>query len=60
MYTAAFYNGPVKKRRGLRPEGEAMKGYYTGSGFMGYVEGRYILFVSEAEYEEYLSGEEEA
>ena len=32
-----------------------MKGYMTGNGFMGYVNGRYILFVSEAEYREYMS-----
>ena len=31
-----------------------MKGYLTGSGYMGFVEGRYMLFVSEEEYEEYL------
>ncbi len=31
-----------------------MKGYFTASGFMGYVEGRYMLFASEEEYREYL------
>ncbi len=35
-----------------------MRGYYIGSGFMGYVDGQYMLFVSEAEYEEYLSEEQ--
>ena len=34
-----------------------MKGYLTGSGFMGLVEGRYMLFSSEEEYEEYLREE---
>ncbi len=31
-----------------------MKGYITASGYMGLVEGRYILFASEEEYLEYL------
>jgi hypothetical protein len=31
-----------------------MKGYYTASGYMGLVEGRYILFASEQEYREYM------
>lgn len=30
-----------------------MKGYVTASGYMGYVDGRYILFASESEYLEY-------
>ena len=31
-----------------------MKGYYTASGYIGLVEGRYILFASEQEYREYM------
>lgn len=31
-----------------------MKGYNTSNGYMGYVEGRYILFVSESEYYEFM------
>ena len=31
-----------------------MKGYYTGNGYMGYVDGRYMLFASENEYADYL------
>ncbi len=31
-----------------------MKGYITASGYMGLVEGRYILFASEEEYREYM------
>lgn len=31
-----------------------MKGYVTASGYMGLVDGRYILFSSEEEYLEYL------
>ena len=31
-----------------------MKGYATDSGYMGYVEGSYQLFASEADYREYM------
>ncbi len=31
-----------------------MKGYHTQSGYMGLVEGSYILFASEGEYMEYI------
>ncbi len=31
-----------------------MKGYTTASGYMGLVDGAYILFASEADYREYL------
>lgn len=31
-----------------------MKGYYTSSGYMGLVEGKYILFACEDEYREYM------
>lgn len=30
-----------------------MKGYPTDIGFMGYIDGRYMLFATESEYEEY-------
>ena len=32
-----------------------MKGYNTQYGYMGYVDGTYILFASEADYIEYLN-----
>lgn len=32
-----------------------MKGYVTSGGYMGYVDGGYILFASESDYREYLS-----
>jgi hypothetical protein len=32
----------------------AMKGFNTGDGYMGLVEGRYILFASESDYYEYI------
>ena len=31
-----------------------MKGYTVENGYMGYVNGRYMLFASETDYEEYL------
>lgn len=31
-----------------------MKGYTTATGYMGYVEGEYILFACEKDYQEYL------
>lgn len=31
-----------------------MKGYSVTEGYMGYVEGRYMLFASEADYRDYL------
>jgi len=32
-----------------------MKGYMIDSGYMGYVDGRYMLFASEEDYREYMS-----
>ena len=34
-----------------------MKGYYVPAGYMGLVEGRYMLFASENEYYEYVKEE---
>lgn len=34
-----------------------MKGYVTASGYMGYVDVKYILFSSEDDYVEYLREE---
>lgn len=31
-----------------------MKGYYTADGYMGYVDGEYQLFSSEADYREWM------
>lgn len=31
-----------------------MKGYITANGYMGMVDGKYILFACEEEYREYL------
>ena len=32
-----------------------LKGYYTNSGYMGFVDGKYLLFASEQDYEEFVS-----
>lgn len=32
-----------------------LKGYYTDVGYMGYVNGTYILFVTESDYIEYVT-----
>lgn len=31
-----------------------MKGYFVSEGYMGMVEGRYMLFASEKDYREYM------
>lgn len=31
-----------------------MKGYYNGTGYMGYVDGQWVLFASEQDYREYM------
>jgi len=31
-----------------------MKGYCTDNGYMGFIEGRYMLFASEDDYREFL------
>ena len=33
-----------------------MKGYYNHVGYMGYVEGRWVLFSCEQDYMEYVEG----
>ena len=37
-----------------------MKGYITAMGYMGLVGGRYLLFCSEADYEDYVKDLTEA
>lgn len=31
-----------------------MSGYFTYNGYMGYVDGKYMLFASEADYADYM------
>ena len=33
-----------------------MKGYFVDEGYMGLVDGRYLLFASESDYREYIEG----
>ena len=35
-----------------------MKGYYTGIGYYGYVDGHYVLFSSESDYYESVEADE--
>lgn len=35
--------------------GDIMKGYAVESGYMGYVNGVYMLFASETDYEDYMA-----
>ena len=37
-----------------------MRGYFTANGYYGLVGGRYLLFASESEYFEMMSGEGDA
>lgn len=32
-----------------------MKGYFVNAGYLGYVNGRYMLFASESDYHDYIS-----
>ena len=36
-----------------------MKGYYNSIGYMGRVDGRWVLFASEEDYREYLEAQED-
>ena len=36
-----------------------MKGYYNNEGYMGKVDGRWVLFASEQDYLEYVEAQEE-
>ena len=37
-----------------------MKGYWTGSNYMGYVNGEYMKFENDTEYYNYMKGDEDA
>jgi len=43
--------GPVMKGAWI------MRGYFTASGYYGLVDGRYCLFASEADYNDYMTAE---
>ena len=35
----------------------AVKGYFVGEGYMGYVDGEYLLFADESDYRDYMEEE---
>lgn len=43
-----------------KQEASKMKGFYTGSGYCGYVDGRYVLFSSESDYYDSVELEDDA
>jgi hypothetical protein len=49
-----FYNegtvNQIQRRRNM----SELKGYVVSEGYMGYVNGKYMLFATEGDYEEYL------
>ncbi len=50
----------IRRGRDCRPQHlkeDNMKGYTTDDGFMGFVNGSYMLFVSENEYFEYVESD---
>jgi len=54
MYTSSGKLKSIEGNKQIYTRRSAMKGYLNGDGYMGFVNGRYILFASEAEYEEYM------
>lgn len=40
----------------LRKEAKSLYGYLTSSGYMGLVEGEWMLFATETDYLEYMTG----
>ena len=43
------------RKKDFGQEVDKMKGYPTANGYMGLVDGRYMLFASEEDYREYLA-----
>ena len=54
MYTSSYRIKTIEGSKQIYTRRSAMKGYLNEDGYMGFVNGRYILFASEAEYEEYM------
>ena len=53
LYSHLLYDDNIKKEEKSKEDWQ-MKGYDTSNGYMGYVEGKYILFASEREYFEFM------
>lgn len=47
-------SGWVRRAAVLPERRKSMKGFTTSTGYMGWVEDRYILFASEYDYREYM------
>ncbi len=45
----------IVARKTAYTRSDTMKGYYVADGYMGYVDGRYMLFASDSDYYEYMS-----
>lgn len=45
------WENPFNKKQGLKGA-DNMKGYVVDSGYMGFVDGRYVLFADESDYVE--------
>lgn len=45
----------IVARKTAYARSDTMKGYYVADGYMGYVDGRYMLFASDSDYYEYMS-----
>lgn len=54
MYSHLFYTGNIRKSKKVIKEDWQMKGYNTSNGYMGYVDGKYLLFASDTEYFEFM------
>ena len=52
-----LYSQSVKLKKRKRQEGLAVKGYFVGEGYMGYVDGEYLLFADESDYRDYMEEE---
>ncbi len=50
-----FYTKFITKRTMYKKERVNMKGYFVPDGYMGYVNGSYMLFANEMDYLEYIS-----
>lgn len=44
-------------RKTRKQEVRGMKGYFVADGYMGYVNGSYLLFADESDYREFLEEE---
>jgi len=53
IYTVTIKEDQIIKFKEM--EELAMKGFNTGDGYMGLVDGKYILFASESDYYEYMN-----